>query len=81
LAAQRYGEAATEFQKILDHPGIVASDPVGPLARLLLGRTLALSGDKTKAKTTYQEFLRLWKEADLDIPILTQARAEYAKMR
>ena len=58
----------------------VASDPVGPLARLLLGRALALSGDKTKAKATYQEFLALWKEADADIPILKQARAEYARL-
>lgn len=77
LTAHRYGEAATEFQKVLDHPGIVASDPVGLLARLQLGRTLALSGDKTKAKAAYQDFLTLWKEADGDIPILKQAKKEY----
>jgi len=74
----RYGEAATEFQKVLDHPGIAASDPVGLLARLHLGRTLTLSGDKAKAKAAYQDFLTLWKEADGDIPILKQAKKEYA---
>ncbi len=78
LAAHRYAEAATEFQKVLDHPGIAASDPVGTLVRLQLGRTLALSGDKTKAKAAYQDFLTLWKEADTDIPILRQAKKEYA---
>jgi len=80
LTAHRYGEAATEFQKVLDHPGIVASDPVGLIARLQLGRTLALSGDKTKAKAAYQDFLTLWKEADGEIPILKQAKNEYARL-
>ncbi len=79
LAAHQGAEAAAEFQKILDHRGIVVSDPIGALAHLQLGRALALSGDKTKAKTAYQDFLTLWKDADADIPILKQARAEYAK--
>ena len=81
LAAHRYAEAAAEFQKILDHRGIVGADPIGALAHLQLGRAFALSGDMTKAKTAYQDFLTLWKDADPDIPILTQAQAEYAKLQ
>jgi hypothetical protein len=81
LAAHRGAEAAVEFQKILDHRGIVVADPIGALARLQLGRAFALSGDKTKAKTAYQDFLTLWKDADPDIPILKQAQAEYAKLQ
>jgi serine/threonine protein kinase/tetratricopeptide (TPR) repeat protein len=80
LAAHQGPEAAAEFQKILDHRGIVGSDPIGALARLQLGRAYALSGDKTKAKTAYQDFLTLWKDADPDIPILKEAKAEYAKL-
>ena len=80
LAARRYAEAAAEFQKILDHRGIVGSDPIGALAHVQLGRAFVLSGDKIKAKTAYMDFLTLWKDADPDIPILTQARAEYAKL-
>jgi tetratricopeptide (TPR) repeat protein len=80
LAAHQGPEAAEEFQKILDHRGIVRSDPIGALARLQLGRAYALSGDKIKAKTAYQDFLTLWKDADPDIPILKQAKAEYAKL-
>jgi len=81
LAAHQSAEAATEFRKILDHPAIAFSDPVGPMARLQLGRALALSGDLTKAKTAYQDFLTLWKDADPDVPILKQANAEYAKLQ
>ena len=81
LAAHRYAEAAAEFQKILDHRGIVGADPIGALAHLQLGRAFALSGDTTKAKTAYQDFLTLWKDADPDIPILRQAKAEYAKLQ
>jgi eukaryotic-like serine/threonine-protein kinase len=81
LAESRGAEAAAEFQKILDHRGIVVSDPIGALARLQLGRAFALSRDKTKAKTAYQDFLTLWKDADPDIPILKQAKAEYAKLQ
>ena len=81
LAAHRGAEAATEFQRILDHRGIVGSDPIGALARLQLGRALALSGDTIKAKSAYQDFLTLWKDADPNIPILTQARSEYAKLQ
>jgi hypothetical protein len=65
---------------VLDHRGIVALDPIGALAHLQLGRAFALSGDKTKAKTAYQDFLTLWKDADPGIPILEQAKAEFAKL-
>jgi eukaryotic-like serine/threonine-protein kinase len=81
LAAQQGAEAAADFQKILEHRGIVVSDPVGAMARLQLGRALVLSGDKTKAKAAYQDFLALWNDADPDIPIFKQAKAEYAKLR
>jgi tetratricopeptide (TPR) repeat protein len=81
LAAHRYGEAAAEFQKILDHRGIVGADPIGALAHLQLGRAFVLSGDKIKAKAAYQDFLALWKDADPDVPILRQAKAEFAKLQ
>jgi DNA-binding winged helix-turn-helix (wHTH) protein/tetratricopeptide (TPR) repeat protein len=81
LAAHQGTEAAAEFQKILDHRGIVVSDPIGALAHLQRGRALALSGNKVKAKTAYQDFLALWKHADPDIPILQEAKAEYAKLQ
>ncbi len=74
-------EAAAEFQKILDHRGIVGADPIGALAHLQLGRTFALSGDLARSKTAYQDFLTLWKDADSDIPILVQAKAEYARLQ
>jgi tetratricopeptide (TPR) repeat protein len=81
LAAHNGAEAAAEFQKILAHRGIVVSDPVGAVARLQLARALVLSGDKVKAKIAYGDFIMLWKDADPDIPILTEAQAEYASLR
>jgi eukaryotic-like serine/threonine-protein kinase len=81
LAARRGGEAAVEFRKILDHKGIVLNEPIGALAHLQLGRAYVLQGDAAKAKTAYQDFLTLWKDADPDIPILKQAKAEYAKLQ
>ncbi|HXN21683.1 MAG TPA: tetratricopeptide repeat protein, partial [Candidatus Dormibacteraeota bacterium] len=80
LATHQGSEAAAEFQKILDGRSVVVSDPIGALAHLQLGRALALSGDKTKAKSAYQDFLTLWKDSDPDIPILIAAKAEYAKL-
>jgi serine/threonine protein kinase/Flp pilus assembly protein TadD len=80
LAAHQGTEAAAEFQKILEHPGVVTNDPIGALARLQLGRAYALSGDNAKAKSAYQDFLALWKNADHDIPILQAAKAEYVKL-
>jgi serine/threonine protein kinase/tetratricopeptide (TPR) repeat protein len=81
LAADQGAEAAAEFEKILNHRGIVLADPIGALAHLQLGRALAMSGDKTKAKALYQEFFTLWKDADPDIPILQQAKTEYARLQ
>ncbi len=80
MAARQGAEAVTEFQKILDHRGAVVGDPIAALAYLQLGRAYALSGDQTKAKIAYQDFLTLWKDADPDIPVLQQAKAEYAKL-
>ena len=73
--------AAAEFQKFLDHPGIVQNFVLGSLARLQLGRAFALSGNTAKAKSVYQDFLTLWKDADPDIPILKEAKAEFAKLQ
>ena len=78
MAEHRYAEAEAEFQKILDHRGLVGLDPIGALAHLQLGRVFALSGDKTKAKAAYDTFLALWKDADSGIPVLKHATAEFA---
>ncbi|MGA7908924.1 MAG: hypothetical protein WCA16_16055, partial [Candidatus Sulfotelmatobacter sp.] len=80
--AQRNGPAAAaEFQKFLDHSGVVQNFLLGSLAHLQLGRAYAISGDTAKAKTSYRDFLTLWKDADPDIPILKEAKAEYAKLQ
>jgi serine/threonine protein kinase/tetratricopeptide (TPR) repeat protein len=81
LAAGQGSAAAAEFQKLIDHRGITWSCTTGALARLGLGRAYALAGDKTKAHTAYQDFLAPWKDADPDIPILKEAKAEYAKLQ
>jgi tetratricopeptide (TPR) repeat protein len=81
LAAKRLAEAAAEFQKVLDHRGIVFADPVGVLAHLELGRAYALAGDSAKAKSAYENFFALWKDADPDIPMLKQAKAECSGLR
>jgi eukaryotic-like serine/threonine-protein kinase len=81
LAARRGAEAVAEFQKILDHRGIVISDPVGAVARLELARAYVLSGDKSRAGQAYRDFLVLWKDADPDIPILKEAHAEYSNLK
>jgi hypothetical protein len=80
LAAQQPVEAAAEFQKILEHRGIVLGDPMGAMARLQLARALALSGDSVKSKAAYQDLLNLWSAADPDVALLKQARAEQAKL-
>jgi len=79
LASHDGATAAREFQKFLDHRGLVVNYPLASLARLGLARAYALSGDTAKAKATYQDFLKLWKDADPDIPVLKEAKAEYAK--
>ena len=78
--------AATEFRKFIDHYGLVGNFPWGALAHLGLARAYALDAatDRTareKARTAYQNFLTLWKDADPDIPIYQQAKAEYAKLQ
>ena len=80
LALHRGPEAAVEFQKILDHRGIVISDPAGAVAHLELARAYMLSGNKSRAGQAYRGFLLLWKDADPDIPILKQAYAEYSNL-
>ncbi len=80
MALKREPEAAAEFQKIVDHRGVVLADPIGALAHLQLGRTYAQSGETGKAAAEYHVFLTLWKDADADIPILRQAKAESARL-
>jgi hypothetical protein len=81
LLARQGKQATTEFQKIIDHRGIVLNFPLGALAHLGLARGYSLSGDTAKSRSAYQDFLTLWKDADPDIPILKQAKAEYAKLQ
>ena len=80
LTSRQGALAATEFQKILDWPGVVINEPIGALARLGLGRAYALADNSAKARAAYEGFFRLWNEADPDIPILKQAKTEYAKL-
>jgi tetratricopeptide (TPR) repeat protein len=81
LSAHQATAAAAEFQTILNHPGVVLNEPIGALAYLGLGRAYALAGDTAKAKTAYQDFLAIWKDADPDLPVYKQAKLEYAKLR
>jgi serine/threonine protein kinase len=76
----RDGEAAAEFQKILDHPGMMLSDPMGPMARLQLARALSASGDHVKSAVAYKDLLALWKDADAGVPVVEEATAESAKL-
>jgi hypothetical protein len=80
LQAGRGREAATEFQKVLNHRRIVLADPISSLARMQPGRAFVISGDVAKAKKPYQDFLTLWNNADADLPVLRRAKAEYAKL-
>jgi hypothetical protein len=73
--------AAGEFQKLIDNPGLCWDFITGPLARLQLGRAQRLMGDNASARKSYEEFLSIWKDADPDVPIYRQAKAEYAKLR
>jgi eukaryotic-like serine/threonine-protein kinase len=81
LQQKRGPDAAAEFQKIIDHRGINPTSPDHPLAKLGLGRAYAIAGDNTKARAAYQDFLALWKDADADLPLLKEAKAEYAKLQ
>ena len=81
LSVQQGAAAAVEFQKILDHRGLVWNCATGVLAHLGLARGYAMQGDTAKAKAAYQDFLTLWKDADPDTPILKKAKVEYANLR
>jgi len=81
LATHNGPAAAAEFQRIVDHRGIVLNFPLGVLAHLQLGRAYTLAGDTAKARRAYQDFLTLWENADPDIPILKQAKTEYAQLQ
>jgi len=81
LAAGQGSPAAAEFQKILDHPGLMLNDPVGPLARLQLARALAASGDRANSAAAYKNLLAIWKDADADLPVVQQAKAESAAIQ
>ncbi len=81
LAAGKGAEAAVEFQKILDHHGLMQNDPIGALAHLELGRAYAMQGKIPEAQGAYEDFLNLWKDADAELPALKQAKGEYAKLK
>jgi eukaryotic-like serine/threonine-protein kinase len=81
LATDDASKAAAEFQKFIDHPGIVLNSPLGAIARLGRARAYARGRDSTKAQDAYRDFLNLWKDADPDVPILKEAKAEYAKLQ
>jgi hypothetical protein len=80
LAARQPAQAAAEFQRIVDHRSIVLVDPMDALARLQLARALVLAGDTVKAKSAYSDLLTLWQNADSDIAIVKETRAEYARL-
>ena len=73
--------AAAQFQKLIDNPGFSVRHVIGPLARLQLGRAQKMMGDNASARKSYEEFLRIWKDADADLPIYLQAKAEYAQLQ
>jgi eukaryotic-like serine/threonine-protein kinase len=81
LAAHQGNEAVAEFQKILDHRGIVLNQPIGALAHLQIARAYAVQGDIAKARSAYQDFLTLWKDADAEIPVFIAAKSEYAHLK
>jgi len=81
LAMKQGSAVGAEFQKILDHSGVVQNELMGALAHLQIGRAYAMAGDTAKATNAYQDFLGLWKDADPDIPIYKQAKAEYTKLQ
>ncbi|HMK22251.1 MAG TPA: tetratricopeptide repeat protein, partial [Terriglobales bacterium] len=81
LEQKNGSSAAAEFQKFVDHPGLILNFPLGALARLQLGRAYVIAGDTAKARSSYQEFFTLWKNADADIPVLKEAKAEYGKLQ
>jgi hypothetical protein len=81
LLAHQGAAATAEFQKLLDHRGVVTNFVTGALAHLQIGRAYAMAGNTAKAKAAYQDFFALWKDADPDVPVLNEAKAEYAKLQ
>lgn len=81
LAAKQGVLASAEFQRILDRPGVVTNEPIAALACLGVARAYVLQGDTLKARAAYQDFLTLWKNAHSDIPILSAAKSEYARLQ
>jgi hypothetical protein len=81
LQEHKGSDAAAEFQKMLNHRGILGNFFTGALAHLGLARAYAMTGDTAKSRSAYQDFFTLWKDADPDIPILKEAKAEYAKLQ
>jgi hypothetical protein len=80
LAKRQGPEAATEFRKIIEHRGIVVANPIGAVSRLQLARAFAMSGETVKAKTAYEDFLKMWARADADSRMLTAAKEEYSRL-
>lgn len=80
LSAKNGAAAVAEFQKLLDHRGLMVNNIIGSLAHLQIGRAYAMAGETTKAKVAYQEFISQWNVADPDIPVLIAAKAECAKL-
>jgi eukaryotic-like serine/threonine-protein kinase len=81
IQAKKPSEAQAQFQKILDHKGLADGHIIYPLSHLGIARAAVLANDTAKARTAYQDFLALWKDADPDVPILNQAKAEYEKLK
>ena len=81
LQLKQGAQAAAEFQKIIDHRGWDVTSPLWPLAHLGLARAAMLQGDAAKAKQRYEEFFRLWKDADADLPVLMEAKKEYGQIK
>jgi len=80
LAARRGTEAAAEFKKIVEHPGVVANEPIGALAYLGLSRAYAIQGEAAKSRAAYEDFFARWKNADRGIPRLAEAKGEYSNL-
>ena len=74
-------EAAAEFKKVIDRKAIQAFNPMHTISRLEMARSLALAGDTSGARSAYQDLFAIWKDADADLPLLKQAKAEYAKLQ
>ena len=81
LASKQGVPAAAEFHKIIDHRGLVGACETGALAHLGIARAFALQGNTSKARAAYKDFLTLWQDADTDIPVLIEAKSEYAKLK